>query len=82
MPRYCERAKRAEVAPVFERDQAERDDDQENGLFVHVPAEEEGGVAAESDGADERFPVGPEPELDEGELEKDSSAVGQTCSES
>lgn len=64
----CERLEGAVVPAVFERDQAERDDDQENGLFVHVPAEEEGGVAAESDGADERLPVGAEPEFDQRQL--------------
>ena len=63
-----ERLEGAVVSPIFERDQAERDDDEEDGLLVHVPAEEEGGVAAESHGADEGLPVGAEPEFDQGKL--------------
>lgn len=36
----------AQMTPVFERQQAERDDDEQDGLLVHVPAEEKRGIAA------------------------------------
>jgi hypothetical protein len=56
-----------EVAAVAEGDEGEGDDDEENGLFVHVPPEEEGRVAAEGDGADEVVPGRAAEEFDEGE---------------
>lgn len=58
----------AEVSSVLEGDKAEWDDDEENGLFVDVPPEEEGGVSAKRERANEGVPVGSEPELDQGEL--------------
>lgn len=68
MARYCERPECAEISSVFERDQAEWDDDQENGFLVDVISEKERGVSAERDRADKRFPVGTKPELDQREL--------------
>lgn len=58
----------AKVASVLERQQAERDDDEEDGFFVDVPAEEEGSVAAERDGRDEGFPSRFQEELDQRRL--------------
>ena len=64
-----QRTEGAEVATVFQRDERKRDDDEENGFLVDVPAEEEGCVAAEGDGADELLPFldGAEEEFDEGD---------------
>lgn len=68
MPCDCERSECAEISPVFERDQAEWDDDQEDGFLVDVISEKERGVSAQRDRADKRFPVWPKPELDQREL--------------
>lgn len=68
MAGYRERPERTEIPPVFERDQTEGDNDEENGFFVDVPAEEKGCVAAQSNGTDEGFPVWPTPELDQWQL--------------
>ena len=58
MASYGEGAEGAEVATVFEGDEAEGEDDEEDGFFVDVPAEEEGGVATEGEGADKGLPGG------------------------
>lgn len=65
MPGDGERAESSQVSSVFQRYQAERDDDEQDGFFVHVPAEEEGGVCAEGSGCDEVGPGGAEEEFDE-----------------
>jgi hypothetical protein len=57
-------AESAEVATIGESDEGEGDDDQEDGFFVDVPAEEKGSVAAEGDGADESLPGMVEEETD------------------
>ena len=51
-----QRPERAQVAPVAQRDEREGDDDEQDGLLVNVPAEEERGVAAQRDGAYEAVP--------------------------
>lgn len=58
----------AEVASIFECNEAEWDNDQKNSLFVDVPAKEEGGISAESDSSDKRFPVRTQPEFNQREL--------------
>jgi len=56
VPRDCQWTERAQVAPVFEGEERKGDDDQEDSFFMDVPAEEEGGVAAEREGRDEGVP--------------------------
>ena len=63
-----ERPEGAEVSAVFQGEEGEGDDDEEDGLLVDVPAEEEGGVAAKDDCREEGFPCGLEEELHEGRL--------------
>lgn len=41
MPRNRQRSEGAEVPTVLEGDETEWDDNEENGLLVHMPAEEE-----------------------------------------
>ena len=65
-----ERPEGAEVAAVFQSNKAEREDDEEDGFFVDVPAEEEGGVAAEGERADECFPGGVEEEFRKADLRR------------
>lgn len=64
MTSYCEGAEGTEVASVFEGDETEWDDNEEDGFFVDVPAEEEGGIAAEGYCADEGIPGWIKEELD------------------
>lgn len=59
-----ERAEGTEIAPVAEAEEGEGDYYKEDGFFVYVPAEEEGGVSAESYGANEGLPGGVEEELE------------------
>lgn len=54
----------AKIPTVLECDEGEWDDDEQDGLLVDVPAEEERGVPAERNGADEAGPGGIEEELD------------------
>lgn len=68
VPTDSQWAKGTKVPSVFEREEAEGDDDEQDGFLVHVPAEEEGGVGAEGEGGDEACPGGLEEELDEGGL--------------
>ena len=44
---YCEGTECAEVPPVREGEEGEGEEDEEDGFFVDVPAEEEGGEATE-----------------------------------
>jgi hypothetical protein len=46
MPGHGQRPEGTEISAVFECQQAERDYDEEDGLFVDVPSEEERCVAA------------------------------------
>ena len=46
----------AEVTTVFEGEEGEGDEDEEDCFFVDVPAEEEGGVGAEGEGANKCGP--------------------------
>jgi len=74
-------AKCAEETPIFQRQEAERDDDEEYGFFVYVPTEEEGSIAAKSDRADECVPGRLDEELREAHLlalDKDHSGLGMT----
>lgn len=64
VPGDGERAERSQVSSVFQRDQAEGYDDEQDGFFVHVPAEKEGGVGAEGGGCHEICPGGAEEEFD------------------
>jgi len=50
------RAESAQKPAVLEREQAERDYDEKYCFFMHVPAEEEGGVRAEGCRTDKSFP--------------------------
>lgn len=70
VPSYGKGPEGAEVAAVFECDQAEGDDDGEDGFFMDVPAKEEGGIAAESHAADEGVPCRAYEEFDERDLDK------------
>lgn len=65
MPGNGQGSKGTKVSTVPEADQGEGDEDQEDGFFVDVPAKEEGGVGAQSDGANKRFPVWLEEEANE-----------------
>lgn len=60
---HGKRTERAEVPAIFQCDQAEGNDDQEHCLFMDVPAEQERGISAEGDGANECLPVGSKPEF-------------------
>jgi len=63
-----ERSEGPQVSPVFEREQAEREDDEQDGLFVDVPAEEERGVAAQRQRGDEILPRRLQEELEQSRL--------------
>lgn len=76
MAGYREGAEGAEVASVFEGEEAEGDDDEEDGFLVDMPAEEEGRVAAECEGADEVVPGRSEEELCERDLRR---LLGLSC---
>lgn len=58
-------AEGAEMATVVERDQAERNDDEQNRFLVNMPAEEERGVSAESGSCHEIGPCRAQEELNE-----------------
>jgi hypothetical protein len=58
---YRKGSERAEIAAIFEGDQAKRNDNQEYSFLVNMPAEEEGCVAAKSERSDEGIPIGLEP---------------------
>lgn len=76
---YGERPEGTEIATIGECDEGEGDDDQEDCFFVDVPAEEEGGIAAEGDGSDEGFPGWGKEELGErDELEDEGEEEGCT----
>lgn len=65
MSRNGEGSEGAQIATVLERDEGEGDYDEQNGLLVDVPPEEEGSIAAECNGANEGGPARVEEELDE-----------------
>ena len=65
-----QRTEGAQVTPIFERQEAERDYDEQNSLLVNVPAEEERGIAAECHGRNKGVPCGLEKEFDEADLDK------------
>lgn len=52
----CERTESAKVSTVLQGQQAERNDDQENRFFVHMPPEQEGRISTESDSTNKDFP--------------------------
>ena len=65
MARNRQRSEGAEVATVLEGDETEWNDDEENGLLMHMPTEEEWCIAAEGDRTDKRIPTAwVEPDLD------------------
>jgi hypothetical protein len=43
---HSEWAEGAKMSAIVQRNQAERNDDQQNGLFMDMPAEEERGIGA------------------------------------
>lgn len=65
---YGQGSESTQVPTVFERQQAERNDNEEYGLLMDVPTEEERSVGAEGDGRDESVPGWLEEELDKGRL--------------
>lgn len=68
VPRDGEGLEGGEVSAVFEAQEREGEDHEEDGFFVDVPAEEEGGVTAEGDGAEEIVISRLRKEFDEAEL--------------
>jgi hypothetical protein len=58
-------SKGTEMATVSDGNKSKGDYDEKYGLFVDVPAKQEGGVAAESDSANEVLPAWAQKELDE-----------------
>lgn len=63
MPCHGQRSESPQVTSIFERGQAERDDDKQNSFLMDMPAEEERRVATECHGANERLPTGLEEQL-------------------
>lgn len=62
----------AEVSSVPEGDQTEGDNDQQDGLFMHVPAKEERGITTQRHCSDKVFPRRSFEELNQGkDLEKE-----------
>ena len=68
MTGYSERTECAEIAAIFEGYETKGHEDEENGLFVDVPTEKEGGVAAETDCANKGIPGRLEEQSDETNL--------------
>lgn len=60
--------KGSKVSAVLEREEAERDDDQQNGFFMYVPAEQERRVTAERESPDKGIPRWLQEELDQRRL--------------
>jgi len=56
----------AEIPAVLQGDEAEGDDDEEDGLLMDMPPEEERGVSAEGDSPDEVVPGGLDEQLEQG----------------
>ena len=56
MSRNCQRPESAEISPILECQQAERDDHQKNSLLVYMPAKQKRRVATKGNSADECFP--------------------------
>jgi len=74
---HSERSEGAEVPAIVERDQAERNDDQQDRFLVDVPPEEERSISAESSSCNEVGPCRAEEKLDECRLE---TGISTTCS--
>lgn len=70
MSGYGERTECTQVSSVVERDEAEGDDDEEDGLLVYVPAEKERCIGTECSGRDKVGPGWAEEEFDQGGLER------------
>jgi len=60
----CKRPERSEISAIFERDQAERDDYQQDRLLVDMPAEQKGCVSAECQSTHESIPSWSEEKFD------------------
>lgn len=60
----CQWSEGTEVSTIFECDQTERNDNEEHGLLVHMPAKQEGGISTQSDRSDESIPSRTQPEFD------------------
>lgn len=65
MAGYGQGTEGAQMASVLERDEAERDDDEEDGLFVDVPAKQKRGISTQRDGPYEAVPGGQPEQLGE-----------------
>ena len=68
MPSNSQGAECTERSPVLQGYQTERDDDKQDRFLMHMPPEEERGVAAEGDRANENFPSWLDEKLDERNL--------------
>lgn len=66
----CKRPERSEIPAIFERDQAERDDHQQDRLLVDMPAEQKGRISAKCQSSHESIPSWSEEEFDECRLHK------------
>lgn len=64
MTRHCKRSESSEMSTIFECDQAERDNYQQNCFLVNMPAEQEGCISAECQGAYKGVPGWSEEEFD------------------
>jgi hypothetical protein len=58
MPCDSERSESSKVSSVTQRDQTERYNDKENSLFMNMPSEEKGCIAAKSNCANKGIPGG------------------------
>jgi hypothetical protein len=79
MAGHGQRSEGTEISSVFESNQAERDDDEEYGLLMDVPAEQERRIAAEGDRTDERVPCRLEQQADQKWLYQISRASLSYC---
>lgn len=66
----CQRSEGTEVTTILECDQTEGNDNEEDGLFVHMPAKQEGGIATESDRSDKSIPRRTQPKFNKTQLDK------------
>lgn len=78
MPGHCQRTKGTEVSSIGESEEREREEHEQDGFFVDVPAEEEGGVAAEGESGGEGAPGWMEKEFYQGGLRIALVYVGET----
>ena len=63
MTRHSQRSEGSQEAAIFQCKQAEGNDDEQDRLLVHMPAEKERRIATERDGRNEVVPSWPEEEF-------------------